>query len=125
MGDRGPVAQRVVRGKDEPGTGARGEAQPCSGRAAQVAAKEEEQQKDSGSEFQRGGDADEDSSRPSGRPGQAVERMGSSSSAAGSAQGSSRRILAPASAAGLTAKRHRLAATLTMVTAVSSQLAVR
>ena len=45
------------------------------------------------------------------------------SSAAGSAQGRSRRIRAPASAAVLTAKHHRLAAMLTMVTAVSSQFA--
>ena len=49
--------------------------------------------------------------------------MGSSSSAAGSAQGRSRRIRAPASAGVLAAKHHRLAATQAMVTAVSSQFA--
>ena len=52
-----------------------------------------------------------------------MERTGSSSSAAGSAQGSSRRIRAPVSAAVLAAKHQRVTATLAMVTAVSSQLA--
>jgi len=50
--------------------------------------------------------------------------MGSSSSAAGSAQGSSRRIRAPARPGVAAAKHRRLTATLAMVAAVSSQFAV-
>ena len=53
-----------------------------------------------------------------------MERTGSSSSAAGSAQGRSRRIRAPVSPAVAAAKHHRVAATQAMVTAVSSQFAV-
>lgn len=52
-----------------------------------------------------------------------VERMGSSSRAAGSAHGSSRRIRVPAAAVVLAAKHHKVAATLTMVAAVSAQFA--
>ena len=49
--------------------------------------------------------------------------MGSSSRAAGSAQGSSRRIRMPASPGVLAAKHHKVAATAMIVTAVSSQFA--
>jgi hypothetical protein len=130
-----------VRGESEGGTGASGEAQAGPGRAAQVAAKEEEQQEDPGVSFsaaamptpiprgQRGARARQSAvtramSSALIWPKVKVERTGSSSTAAGSAQGRSRRTRAPAAPGVLAAKHHRLAATQAMVTAVSSQFAV-
>ena len=48
-------------------------AQSGPSRAAQVAAQQEEQHEDRGSEFERGGDTDPDPAWPSRRPGQAVD----------------------------------------------------